>query len=47
MALTPINIDEFSEYENPVVDYMVEPIIMDEKGNIIKTGTAMLRREAC
>lgn len=45
MALTPINIDEFTEGERLIVDYMVEPIIMDENGNIVKTGTAILRRQ--
>lgn len=45
MALTPINIDEFTEGEHLIVDYMMEPIIMDENGNIVKTGTAILRRQ--
>ena len=45
MALTPLNIDEFTKDDELVVDYIIEPIIMDAEGNIVKTGTAMLRRK--
>ena len=45
MALTPLNIDEFSQNDDLIVDYIIEPIIMDSKGNIVRTGTAMLRRK--
>ncbi len=45
MALTPLNIDEFSQKDDLIVDYIIEPIIMDSKGNIVRTGTAMLRRK--
>ena len=29
-----------------VVDYMIEPIIMDKDGNLVKPGTAMLRSDS-
>ena len=45
MALTPLNIDEFTKDDALVVDYIIEPIIMDLEGNIVRTGTAMLRRK--
>lgn len=46
MAVTPINVDEFGENEQLIVDYMIEPIIMDIDGTVIRTGTVMLRRQS-
>ena len=45
MPLTPLNIDEFATDEQVVIAYMMEPIIMDKAGNVIKAGTAVLRRQ--
>lgn len=44
LPLTPINIDAFEADAQLVVDYMLEPTIVDSKGNIIQTGSAVLRR---
>jgi len=43
IAATPLNIDEFSENDQLMVDQMLEPIIMGKEG-IVKTGTVTLRR---
>ena len=45
MAVTPLNITEFPTEVILIVDYMIEPIIVDKEGNLVKTGTAMLRSE--
>lgn len=44
LPLSPVNIDEFEAEEQLVVEYMLEPTIVDSNGNIIKTGSAILRR---
>ena len=43
MAATPLNIEEFDQNEDLLVQQMIEPIIMSE-GSIIKTGTMILGR---
>ncbi len=43
IAATPLNIDEFSENDQLMVDQMLEPIIMSSEG-LVKTGTVTLRR---
>ena len=45
MAINPLNIDEFDENDSLIVDYMMEPVVMSETGNIVKAGTAVLRRQ--
>ena len=45
MAVTPLNITEFTAEAMLIVDYMIEPIIVDMDGNLVKMGTAMLRSE--
>ena len=45
MAATPLNITEFTAEAILIIDYMIEPIIVDKNGNLVKTGTAMLRSE--
>lgn len=47
MAVTPINLDEFSEKDTLIVEQMLEPIIMNSN-SVVKTGTVLLkRREGC
>ena len=43
MAATPLNIEEFDAKDDLMVDQMLEPIIMGEKG-LVKTGTVILRK---
>jgi hypothetical protein len=43
MAATPLNIEEFATEDTLMVDQMLEPIIMGEKG-LIRTGTVTLRK---
>ena len=42
VAATPLNIEDFDESEELIIDQMLEPIIMGPEG-LIKTGTATLR----
>ena len=44
VAATPLNLNDFDAEESLVVDYMMEPTILDADGHVIQTGTAMLRR---
>jgi hypothetical protein len=43
MAVTPLNIEDFSPNTLLIVDQMMEPIIMGPDG-IIKTGTVILKK---
>ena len=43
MAVTPLNIAEFSSEDHLVVDQMLEPIIMGPDG-VVRTGTVTLRK---
>ena len=43
MAATPLNIDEFDESDQLIVEQMIEPIIMGQEG-LLKTGTVILRK---
>ena len=43
MAITPLNVDEFSPNDKLYVDQMIEPIIMGKEG-LVKTGTVILKR---
>lgn len=43
MAVTPINMDDFSDGDLLIVEQMLEPIIMDSE-SIVKIGTVFLRR---
>lgn len=45
MPLTPANLAEFGEQEQLIVDYALEPVIIDADGKIIHHGTAMMRRK--
>jgi molecular chaperone GrpE (heat shock protein) len=42
VAATPLNIEDFDEAEELIIDQMLEPIIMGPEG-LVKTGTATLR----
>lgn len=42
VAATPLNIEDFDESEELIIDQMLEPIIVGPEG-LIKTGTATLR----
>ena len=44
MAATPLNIEDFDAEDSLMVDQMLEPIIMG-KGELVKTGTVMLKKE--
>lgn len=44
MAATPLNIEEFDPADTLVVDQMLEPIIIGEKG-LVRMGTVTLRKE--
>lgn len=44
MAATAINLDEFKPDEDLVVEQMLEPVILDSKGTVVKTGTVLLQR---
>lgn len=45
MAVTPLNIEEFDAAKDElVVDDMIEPIIMDEEGSVVRRGTVTLRK---
>lgn len=44
LPLTALNMEEFTADDRLVVDYMLEPTIVREGGDIVHTGTAMLRR---
>ena len=43
MAVRAINIDEFEQGENLIVDNMLEPIVLDTQG-VVKSGTVILKR---
>ena len=44
MAVTPLNLNDVAEDVPLVVDYMIEPTILDTDGHVMQMGTAMLRR---
>ncbi len=44
LPLTPLNADEFAAEDCLVVDYMIDPVLLDREGNVVQYGTAMLRR---
>ena len=44
VAATPLNLNDFDAEESLVIDYMMEPTILDADGRVIQTGTVMLRR---
>ena len=41
---TPINLDEFNDNDDLYVNQMLEPVIMDNDGNVISSGTISLGR---
>lgn len=43
VAVSPLNLDDFSEEDILIIDQMLEPIIMGPNG-VVKMGTVMLRR---
>ena len=43
MAVTALNVDEFDEADELIVDQMSEPIIMGQNG-LKRMGTVLLRR---
>jgi hypothetical protein len=43
MAVTAINIEDFDEEVELIIDQMIEPLIMSENG-IVKPGTVVLRK---
>ena len=43
MAATALNIEDFSESDNLVVDQMIEPVIMGPEG-LLRSGTVILRK---
>jgi len=43
MAATPLNIEDFGDNDELVVDQMLEPIIVGQDG-VVRTGTVTLRK---
>jgi hypothetical protein len=43
LPVSPLNMEEFSQEDNLVIEQMIEPIIMDS-GKVVKPGTVILRR---
>ena len=41
---SPINLEDFQQEDQLYVTQMLEPVILDSKGNIVKTGTIALWR---
>ena len=41
---SPINLEDFQQEEQLYVTQMLEPVILDSEGNIVKTGTIALGR---
>ena len=44
LPATPINLEDFSSDEKLYIAQMFEPVIMDNDGNVIKSGTFSLGR---
>jgi hypothetical protein len=44
MPVTPINIEDFDPDDILIVDQMIEPIIVNFEGQVIKFGTVILRK---
>lgn len=42
LPATPLNMDEFAETANLYVARMVEPVVMDADGRIVRSGTMIL-----
>lgn len=43
MAASVLNLDDFSEGTDLTIDQMIEPLIMDTDGSVIRTGKAMVK----
>ena len=43
---TPINLEDFESTDDLVVVHMLEPVILDENGNVVKTGTILLGKKS-
>lgn len=43
IAATPLNLEDFVDADDLIIDQMIEPIIMDNEG-LVKTGTVTLRK---
>lgn len=44
MAVSPMNIDEFEQEDQLIIDQVLEPLIMGNDGNIKKQGLVNLRK---
>jgi hypothetical protein len=44
MAVTPLNVAEFDADDTLNVEQMIEPLIIDEEGLVVKMGTVTLRK---
>ena len=44
MPLTVLNLDEFQEEDEIIIEVMIEPVIIRNDGTVVKTGTAMGRK---
>ena len=44
MAVSPMNIDEFEQKDQLIIDQVLEPLIMGNDGNIKKQGLVNLRK---
>ncbi len=45
MAVSPINIDEFEQEDQLIIDQVLEPLIMGNDGTIKKQGLVNLRKD--
>ena len=41
---SPINLEDFQQEDQLYITQMLEPVILDSEGNIVKTGTIALGR---
>ena len=45
IPVTPINLDDFSENDVLYINQMIEPVIVDKKGNVVHTGSVLLQKK--
>lgn len=44
MAVTPINIDDFRQDDQLMIDQMIEPVIVNKQGKLLHTGIVSLTK---
>ena len=43
---SPINMEDFESADDLIVVHMLEPVILDENGSVVKTGTILLGKNS-